>query len=93
MKAIQNPSQNIVQSIVTIQQVTINTSNVSQLREDITTAVMSAENNQEEARKIFGVDRMTPEQRRTTLRKATLVCFPDVLNDVEAHYQSGPRSH
>lgn len=53
--------------------------NATQLQGGIKMQVEAAERDPGEARKIFGIDQMAIEERKDELRKATLVCFPDVL--------------
>lgn len=45
----------------------------AQIQLDVKSLVHSAEHNPREANKIFGIDRMTNEQRGVALRKTTLV--------------------
>lgn len=53
--------------------------NASQLQGDIKARVEVAERDFGEAKKIFGIDQMSTEERKEELSKATLVCFPDLL--------------
>lgn len=50
-----------------------NITSASQLRANLTSRVKIAENDPKEAKKIFGVDRMTTEQRRVALRHTAIV--------------------
>lgn len=54
-------------------------SDASHLQSGIKTRLQVAERDSEEARKIFGIDQMSTEERKVELCKATLVCFPDLL--------------
>lgn len=57
--------------------------NAVQLQGGIKMQVEAAERDPGEARKIFGIDQMSIEERKVELRKATLVCFTDVLCEAE----------
>lgn len=48
---------------------------VSELQVDIRLLVQEADSKPKEAHKIFGVDRMTKEERKAALRKTTLVWY------------------
>lgn len=50
--------------------------NAAQLQGGIKMQVEAAERDPGEARKLFGIDQMSIEERKVELRKATLVCFP-----------------
>lgn len=53
--------------------------NAAQLQGGIKMQVEAAERDPGEARKLFGIDQMSIEERKVELRKATLVCFPMFL--------------
>lgn len=68
--------------------------NAVQLQGGIKMQVEAAERDPGEARKIFGIDQMSIEERKVELRKATLACFTDVLCEAESHHHhTGPRSY
>lgn len=48
---------------------------VSELQIDVRLLVQEAQSKPKEAKKIFGVDRMTEAERKAALRKTTLVRF------------------
>lgn len=52
--------------------------NAAQLQGGIKMQVEAAERDPGETRKLFGIDQMSIEERKVELRKATLICFPDV---------------
>lgn len=71
--------------------------NATQLQGGIKMQVEAAERDPGEARKIFGIDQMSIEERKVELRKATLHSmfpFSHVLCEAEFHNQhTGPRSY
>lgn len=71
---------NYLLQMMTVLDLKIN-SDAAQLHGGIKTRVEVAERDSGEARKIFGVDQMSNEERKVELRKATLVCFPDALRE------------
>lgn len=67
---------------MTLMQLNLKMNNVvTQLQGDLKSRVEVAERDSGEARKIFGVNQMSNEERKVELRKATLVCFPNALRE------------
>lgn len=63
----------------------------SRIRGDIDFLVQVAQSDPNEAKKIFGIDRMTAEQRKAALHRTTLVGFLPLLKK-GAHCRLGSRS-
>lgn len=63
---------------------------VSELQVDIHYLVTEAQSKPKEAKKIFGIDKMTEAERKAALRKTTLVCFR-VLDIFQTSFSSSYR--